>query len=54
MRTINNLQAGALIYCTKLEEAGSIISFEKSLIASLKGCSKPIILTLLGPLRSWE
>ena len=37
-----------------LDLAGMIISLEKSLIASLKGCRKPTTPTLLGPLRSWE
>lgn len=32
---------------------GIINSFEKSLIASQKGCKIPINPTLLGPLRIW-
>jgi len=38
----------------KFDLKGVTASFEKSLIASLKGWRMPITLTLLGPLRSWE
>lgn len=47
-------QNGDKKYWYKFDLKGKIISFENNLIASLKGWAIPNILTLLGPLRSWE
>jgi len=51
--TITKASIGAMKNWILLDILGIITSFEKSLIASLNGCNKPIILTLLGPLRIW-
>ena len=49
--TIISPSIGEIKYCKVLDKLGKTNSFEKSLMASLNGCIKPIILTLLGPLR---
>ena len=51
IKTITNANIGAKKNWILLDILGITTSFEKSLIASLNGCSRPIILTLLGPLR---
>jgi len=51
--TINNPHAGAKKYWYMFDILGKTNSFENNLIASLNGWAKPIILTLLGPLRNW-
>ena len=51
--TIINANIGERKNWILFDILGITTSFEKSLIASLKGWSKPIILTLLGPLRIW-
>ena len=54
INTIINPQNGEIKYCKILDNLGYTISFVNNLIASLKGWASPIILTLLGPFRSWE
>lgn len=44
--------AGAAVKPVQLAQAGVTRCLRKSLIASAKGCGRPIIPTLLGPLRS--
>jgi|TARA_B100001146_G_scaffold220559_1_gene229429 hypothetical protein len=52
INTIINPQAGAKKYWKILAKLGNTNSLEKSLMASLKGCASPTILTLLGPFRN--
>lgn len=47
-------RAGLRLNTTELLMTGLTGSLENSLIASLKGCRIPPVLTLFGPLRSWE
>lgn len=51
INTIIKPSIGEIKYWNMLDKLGNTNSFEKSLIASLNGCIKPINLTLLGPLR---
>ena len=51
IKTIINPSIGEIKYCSALDKLGKTNSLENNLIASLKGCIRPIILTLLGPLR---
>jgi hypothetical protein len=50
--TITSAYNGDIRYWLRLDVEGNTISLDKSLIASLKGWAKPLILTLLGPLRN--
>merc|ERR1712066_761283 len=50
-KTDINPSIGEIKYCSALDKLGKTNSLENNLIASLKGCIRPIILTLLGPLR---
>lgn len=53
IKTIINPNIGEIKYWNIFDRFGNTNSLEKSLIASLKGCIRPIKLTLLGPLRIW-
>jgi len=53
-KTIKSATMGARKYWDILDVVGYNISLENNLIASLKGWTIPIIITLLGPFRNWE